>query len=126
MGRLFECFLALLDVLFFIRNHAYKSWSSELIAHELRSSSNSVSTRLDTLKSIDLIDHDPQDLNLYRYKTGDADTETTLNEITEIYKVKKQKVLELIFSPLKKGRHFANAFLVKPVRVEKDEEDSDG
>ncbi len=116
----------LLEVLLFFRQHKDKSWNSDSIAHEFRSSGNSVSTRLDTLKSIGFIEEDSLQIGHCRYKHGDADTETMLEELAEVYKLRKQKILELIFSPLKKGRHFANAFLVKPLKVEKDQEDSDG
>jgi hypothetical protein len=47
-----------------------------------------------------------------------------LDELAENYKLKRQKIFELIFSPLKRGRQFANAFVVNPVK--KGEGDQDG
>lgn len=116
----------LLEVLLLFRLHQDKSWNSDSIAHELRSSENSVSTRLDALKRIGVIEVDSHKTGYCRYKREDDETKAILEELAETYKLRKQKVLELIFSPLKKGRHFANAFLVKPLKVEKDQEDGDG
>ncbi len=116
----------LLEVLLFLRLNKDKSWNSDSIAHELRSSDNSVSKRLGTLKSNGFLEVDSHQTGYCRYKPGDDDFEEMLEELAEVYKLRKQKVLELIFSPLKKGRHFANAFLVKPLKVEKDQEDGDG
>ncbi len=116
----------LLEVLLFFRLHRDKSWNSDSIAHEFRSSGNSVSTRLETLKNMGFIEVDSRQLGHCRYKSGHDDFETMLEDLANVYKLRKQKILELIFSPLKKGRHFANAFLVKPLKVEKDQEDGDG
>lgn len=114
----------LLEVLLFVRSHKDKDWSAELLAHEMRSSANSVSRRLENLKRLGLIQENKTDPNLYRYHLRNSELEEVLEELNDTYKVKKQKILELIFSPLKKGRHFANAFVVNPPK--KDGEDSDG
>lgn len=114
----------LLEVLLFVRSQKDKDWNAELLAHEMRSSANSVSRRLENLKRLGLVQEDGADPNLYRYHLRDPELEVVLEELNDTYKVKKQKILELIFSPLKKGRHFANAFVVNPPK--KDGEDSDG
>lgn len=112
-----------LDVLLFIRLNKDKTWNCDNIAHEIRSSSKSVSTRLQALEQTGFLEKDPQNTQLFKYKMGSADTEATLDDLAEIYKLKKQKVLELIFSPLKKSRHFANAFKVTGTKREEEGED---
>lgn len=112
-----------LDVLLFIRLNQDKTWSSDHIAHEIRSSSKSVSTRLQLLEQMGFLDKSPENQQLVKFRVGSAETEATLDDLAEVYKLKKQKVLELIFSPLKKGRHFANAFIVSGTRREEEGED---
>ena len=102
-----------LEVLLFLRQHAAQTWNCEKIAQELRSSANSVMTRLQSLETSGFIRRDPQDHSLCQYVAGTAELEQNLDELSELYKTKRQRVLELIFSPLKKGRHFANAFKVR-------------
>ena len=115
----------LLEVLLFIRGQKDSKWNAEQIAQELRSSSKSVSTRLNSLVKIGLLENLPESKSLYQYKMASSDFEAILDELNETYKIRRQAIFELIFSPLKKGRHFANAFLVNPSK--KDEpEDSNG
>lgn len=115
----------LLEVLLLLRSQPSAHWNADQIAQELRSSSNSVSTRINSLLKIGLLEKQPGAQNLYQYKSSSPDFETILDELNETYKIKRQAIFELIFSPLKKGRHFANAFLVNPSK-KNDEEDNNG
>jgi predicted transcriptional regulator len=114
----------LLEVLLLIRAHKNSKWNADQIAQELRSSSKSVSTRLNSLVGIGLLEALPESKGLYQYKSASSEFETILDELNETYKIRRQAIFELIFSPLKKGRHFANAFLVNPSKKDESEDNN--
>lgn len=101
-----------LEVLLLLREHQPASMSAEKISSELRSSVSSVTSRLTYLEQLSLVIKDPNNPKTYLFKPSNPKDVDTVNALAEIYKIKRQKVLELIFSSLKKARHFANAFMV--------------
>lgn len=113
-----------LEVLLLLRSHKTSSWNIDQIAQELRSSPNSVSNRIKSLSNIGLVELQADSKVHFVYKETNPEFEAILQELGELYKSRKQTILELIFSPLKRGRHFANAFLVNPSK--KEEEDNNG
>ena len=113
-----------LEVLLLLRSHKSSSWNIDQIAQELRSSPNSVSNRIKSLSNIGLVELESGSQAHFVYKETNPEFEAILQELGELYKSRKQTILELIFSPLKRGRHFANAFLVNPSK--KEEEDNNG
>ncbi|MEK6555567.1 MAG: hypothetical protein AABZ31_10030 [Bdellovibrionota bacterium] len=101
-----------LEVLLILRTAVPASKSREQISSELRSSVSSVSSRLVGLQNAGLIQISPEDPDSYIFKPETPELEATVNRLTEIYKVRRHRIFELIFSPLKKGRHFADAFMM--------------
>lgn len=102
-----------LEVLLFMRAHRDKTYEAKMISSELRSNTQSVLNRLLALEACCLVTQD--DLH-FRYEAKTPELEDAVLQLSELYKVRPHKVLELIFSPLKKGRHFAEAFVVHPVK----------
>ena len=101
-----------LEVLLLLRAAAPSARSREQISSELRSSLSSVSNRLLGLEKAGLIQAISPATDAFIYKPATPELEATVNSLVDVYRVRRQKVFELIFSPLKKGRHFADAFMV--------------
>lgn len=116
-----------LEVLLFLRAHRNHSYDSNEISKLLRSNPQSVMKRILILESCDfVVRHEPaesdgKDTLRVQYSPRNIDIDNTIEALADLYKTKPQKILEVIFSPLKKGRQFANAFLVKASK--KDPED---
>lgn len=115
----------LLEVLILMRNLPEKAWSSEQLSNELRSTQKSVSSRLTTLRDKGFIVESPENKGTYFYKPEIAEQIPTIDALAEIYKIKRHKIYELIFSPVKKIRFFADAFMLGK-QNDKKEGGSDG
>ena len=106
-----------LEVLLFMRLHGSQSFDGQQISAELRSSPQSVVRRLVTLEQSGFVEKvDTQEINetaKFRYFVKSAEIDETVADLADLYKLRPQKVLEIIFSPLKKGRQFANAFVLQ-------------
>jgi hypothetical protein len=98
----------LLEVLLFLRSHSDREWSSNQISKELRSSSASVIHRLHFLKSLNLIEERSPDV--FTYATHNF--ETLITSLAESYKIRPHAIQQIIFSPMKKAKQFANAFML--------------
>lgn len=81
-----------------------------MIADELRASSSSVTNRLLVIKALGLIETDSQ--GQVRYKPKNAEIAELVDGLAEGYRVRKHRVLEIIFSPLKRAKSFADAFVI--------------
>jgi predicted transcriptional regulator len=101
-----------LEILLLLRHHADKSWSFKAISDELRSTPDSVATRILPLEKIGIIHREG---DMFRYLPTDSVLKETIDDLEKIYRVRRQKIYELIFSPMKKRvRDFADAFIVNP------------
>ncbi|MES2767827.1 MAG: hypothetical protein V4596_01665 [Bdellovibrionota bacterium] len=96
-----------LEVLLFLRKNSDRPCSAEEITRELRSNLTSVNGRLHVLKLKNLITEENSD---FRYNNA-KEIEEVLTEVAEEYRVRRTLILELIFSPLKKMRNFADSFV---------------
>lgn len=112
----------ILDVLLLLKSRPEKCMSAQMISDELRTNRESVNMRLSTLKNLDLVQENPDDPMLYCYHPGTARLESLMEVLAESYKVRRQRVLAAIFSPTKRMRDFADAFVVRPRK----KDDSDG
>jgi hypothetical protein len=110
-----------LEVLALLFTKSETWWTSQSISNELRSSAPSIQVRLKHLKSGKLIEENPTQPTLYRYRSGDVQQDTLVASLVDEYRKRRQSTLELIFSPLKKGRNFADAFKIKSPDEEGDE-----
>lgn len=102
-----------LEVLIFLRTHPQASWTAQQISDEFRSNPASIERRLALLHAACLIEQEKGMLDRFRYHPSPRGTDVTVEKLTSEYKTRRQSLLQLIFSPLKKGRTFANAFVVR-------------
>ena len=103
-----------LEVLLFLRQNQDKVWTSQEVSNELRSTPISVGSRLESLERLFLLEKSDKG---YKYHPQSDELRATVDQLNEIYKVRRQKIFELIFSPMKKAKHFADAFMVhKPTK----------
>ncbi len=109
-----------LEVLIFLRVNEQQWFSSESLNTEFRSSVRSIEKRLSTLVKLELIQYTAGIPPKYCYLKSHAD-DRLVEQLTNSYRLRKQAIQELIFSPLKKGRDFADAFIIK----KKNSEDGD-
>jgi Mn-dependent DtxR family transcriptional regulator len=109
-----------LEVLFLLRAEPGQSYTASQISGQLRSSEASVSGRLASLANAGLIDGDP--VNGFRYAPKNKEIFALVDQLSESYRILRHRVLELIFSPMKRARSFADAFVVsKPGGKNEDE-----
>jgi len=97
-----------LEILLYLRK-IEKGLTEQQISSELRSTSASVSNRLISLQEMNLIKKIGTE---YKYAPETEELKQLIDLLDETYKLKRQTLLELIFSPLKKARHFAEAFII--------------
>lgn len=108
-----------LEVLLYLRHHPDDSLSPQRVSQEMRSTPDSVAGRMSTLEAQGFASGD-RDAG-FRYK-ADTDADRVIGRVEECYRLRPHKVMELIFSPMKKARGFAEAFVVK----RRKSEDSNG
>ncbi len=108
-----------LEVLLFMRTHRDACYDALGISAQLRSNPQSVLKRLLILEGGGLLKRH-ETLNtanetlLFQFDPRNPEIQDTIDALAEVYKQKPQRIFELIFSPLKKGRQFAAAFIVTP------------
>lgn len=110
-----------LDVLIFMRTHRDRAHDNQAISAELRSNPQSVINRLNSLAEqgfLKIVDSESEESPRFQYAPVSPELDDAIAELEDLYRVRPHKVLELIFSPLKKGRQFADAFLVTPSKKE--------
>ncbi len=110
----FECIDSVeqLEILLLLTSNRTKEWSAQETSKELRSSENSVEKRLESLCAMGFVTKSSTDPYRYHYNPKTERIENVIAELAIVYKEKRHRVLELIFSPMKKARAFANAFRV--------------
>jgi hypothetical protein len=113
-----------LDILFFLRKNFDRQCTLEEITKELRSSPSSVRSRLVSLITKGFVLAEGNSANSFRYITQKNDIESVLTELTEEYKVRRHLVLEIIFSPLKKAKGFADSFIFGGTNKKFEEDDN--
>lgn len=99
-----------LEVLLLLRQHSEKWWTAKSISDELRNNVSSVANRLKGIKHLGLAEEDEN--GKFHYKPSRPEDAILMDRLAEAYKIKKHRVLEIIFSPMKRARNFADAFLI--------------
>lgn len=117
-----------LEVLLFMRAHRGASYDSLTISAELRSNPQSVLKRMLTLEASGFVvraamtsSQDADEILKFDYEPRTIELDRAIDQLAEIYRIRPQKIFEVIFSPLKKGRQFAAAFLVKTPKKENED-----
>jgi DNA-binding MarR family transcriptional regulator len=101
-----------LDILLLLHGEKSKSFSVRELSDFLRSSPNSVEKRLQTLIVQGLTQTLAGDPLRYQFYFSNEAALKLVSELAEVYKVHRYGILEIIFSPLKRSRDFAEAFKI--------------
>lgn len=114
--------VAQLEVLFFLRDRRSDSFTAEQISKELRANPSSVAHRLTHMQALGLLSEDQSNSGNFKYDPRSEELSGLIDKLYDCYKIRQHKVLELIFSTVKRARQFADAFtLAKPPKSEEDE-----
>lgn len=105
-----------LEVLLLLRSRPGEIFTARKVAEEMRSTDASVSIRLSSLVNAGMIEGDST--QGFKYLPKNEELTQVLTDLSEAYRVLRHRVLELIFSPMKKARNFANAFVVSKPKSE--------
>lgn len=100
----------LLEVLLLLRSNENKSWSAQKGSDELRANPTSIAKRLAYLEKLELAELDEKDSQTYRYAPKSPALRELIDQLAEIYRVRRTTVLQMIFSPMKKAIDLAAAF----------------
>lgn len=102
-----------LEVLLLLRHQDTRSWSAAEVSHELRTNTTSVEKRLNRLAALNLLEADQALPPSFRYRPRSNEERAMIDALSEAHRIRRHKVYELIFSPLKRARNFAEAFAVR-------------
>jgi hypothetical protein len=106
-----------LEILLLLESDPNKSWSLEELSGLIRSNVNSVEKRTSLLLSQGLIiKNEDSQLSFF---LDNAELKQTVHSLADIYKVHRYRILEMIFSPMKKSRDLAEAFRLSPAKPSK-------
>lgn len=117
-----------LNVLIFMRTYRDRAHDNLSLSAELRSNPQSVSNRLKSLAEqgfLQVLQTTGEETVRYQYAPVSNALDDAIAQLEQLYRERPHKILELIFSPLKKGRQFADAFLVTPAKKESDNQENE-
>lgn len=109
-----------LEVLLYLRSRPGERLTPQAVSEHMRSTPASVQLRLSSLVKSGLIEGDEQ--TGYGFVSKSEELANILTDLGEANRVMRHKVLELIFSPMKKARNFADAFVVSKPSKNEDED----
>jgi hypothetical protein len=100
-----------LDIILLLHSYEDRAVTVKDISDVLRSSPNSIETRLKKLIELRLItSENKSESQKFRFNFENAQAVHLVSSLAEVYKSHRYGILEIIFSPLKKSRDFADAF----------------
>jgi len=99
-----------LEILLLFFQAREKSWSAQSVADELRSHPGSAERRILFLENLGLLKRNPDTPGEFLYDPQHPDLNEVVTELANAYRVRRHTVFELIFSPMKRARDFADAF----------------
>jgi predicted transcriptional regulator len=98
-----------LEILLRLFKDPAQAFTVESLSREFRSSVGSAELRLNALLRLNLVQRLPGDPVTYRY-AGDAEQSALVAELSDRYARQRHRILELVFSPMKKARHIVSSF----------------
>lgn len=101
-----------LEVMLFLRSGRERAWTALEVSNELRTNPGAAETRLKRLKEIGVLESDGSAPPAYRYSPATPDMDRVIASLADVYRVRRHKIYELIFSSLKRARKFLDAFTV--------------
>lgn len=102
-----------LEVLMLLRDHRDQEWDAQSVSRQLRTHEESAARRLEALEASGLLVSRIDSKKVYQYQTKSTELETVIGKLAEAWRVRKHRVLELIFSPIKRARSISRAFQFK-------------
>lgn len=106
--------IELLNVLLLLHSDPDKTWTSEEITRELRSTPGSIELRLTDLYQRKVIVHVPELGNRHRFNPPDQSLRQVIDQLAEFYRLRPYTVIELIYSqPSRSLKAFGDAFNLK-------------
>ncbi len=102
--------IELLEVLLVFHENREKPWSAQSLSVELRSTPSSIEKRILFLSSLGVLTQSRESTGEYFYDSGGFELGGIIEDVASAYRIQRHKVIELIFSPMKKARDFADAF----------------
>lgn len=106
-----------LEILLLLESDSDKTWTASELNSQLRSNLNSVEKRLSLLLSQNLVNKSEEDH--YSISLQSKDTLETIRSLADFYRGHRYRILEMIFSPMKKSRDLAEAFRLSPTKTTK-------
>lgn len=102
-----------IEVLLLLYHERGRDWTVDEIDHRVRSSTASITARLNTLVGQKLIVRNDAEKLSFRYLGSDADLDQLVRLLAEHFKVRKNRVIEAIYSsPTQKMLTLRDAFKV--------------
>lgn len=113
----------LLEILLLLWSKRDGTWTARAVSDHLRTNPESTARKLENLVVLGLISRVEESPAIYRFDASSQANDELVADLAEAYRVRPHKILELIFSPSKRARSFANAFLAKaPPKEDKSRE----
>lgn len=106
-----------LEILLLLGASPDKIWTADEVHNTLRSNKASVEKRLNLLATQKLIDKHEHG---FQFKPDGSEKNEVIYQLASVYKVHRYRIYELIFSPMKKARDIAEAFVIAPPKDSKD------
>ena len=115
-----------LEILLLLNGDPERVWTVDSIAQEIRSSVSSSRLRVASLRKMGFVEDVPGTPGAFRYRAPSADAHELVAELSERYKHQRFRILELVFSPMKKARDFADSFLLNRFGSDDDKGNKNG
>lgn len=118
---IFECVdsVEALEVLLALFRDPDRHWTAACLSDELRLNPNSIAERLERLYECGLLSRDAEG---YAYGPRRERVTGLIAQLDGFYRSHRHRVLETIFSPMRKAHDFARAFRVRAHRPKEDED----
>ncbi|WP_413290572.1 hypothetical protein [Bdellovibrio sp. HCB337] len=100
-----------LEILLLLNAEPHKVWTVGEVHQTLRSNMSSVEKRLNLLAAQKLIDKKEGG---FQFKPEGSEKNEIIRQLSGAYKVHRHRIFEMIFSPMKKARDIAEAFVIAP------------
>lgn len=100
-----------IEILVLLCQSGERAWTAEEVAKELRSSQSSVAKRLEEFAAKKFLKNVDPSVQRYQFAPADDAVKRRIEELKELYKVRRVTVIDTIFSkPVDKIKVFADAF----------------
>ena len=102
-----------IEIVLLLRGDQSRSWPATEVASELKMPQESAAMRLFLLASGGLLMFEPSGVPRYRYTATDAEVESLLGELADLYESDRASVASLVGAPADPLRSFSDAFKFK-------------